>query len=146
MAPIPLVALDANKPVTSAEYSIDPHGSGINALSTTFSIIVVLIAALTLILAGFWFLLRTRRDVYYRHVGSGSTEYYIIESSVSIDMDEETGLGITYGDEGRRLSFETILDSASPRKAVFDSEELPVAMQERKGSLLERRGRQLLPF
>ena len=127
-----------------ARPALDLHRATIS-IATTLRILVIALAALTLALGCVWFLLRSRART--RHRRNLSTELIIFgsdpasdlmiyESDISISMIEE-GLGIDFDSD----DCETILSSASPRRIAFDDDKLPLMMAARKGSILDRRGR-----
>lgn len=66
-------------------------------------------------------------------------EYLILESTISIEIGDE-GFELEYSDDNGsptgRVSYETILNSATPQQLTFDIDKIP--------TLYERRGRRVL--
>ncbi|KAF2485144.1 hypothetical protein BDY17DRAFT_344043 [Neohortaea acidophila] len=114
------------------------------SFSTSSSLQTIIPILALLLLAASCTLLDLRRRT--RAQSADSTEYLILESEISIEIGDE-GFDIEYEDaDGQgRISYETILKSATPHQWTFDIEHLPTLHVERQpGNILERRGRKTL--
>lgn len=112
-----------------------------DALATSLRLILIFLAASSLVCGMLWLLMRRTRI--RLRVGNGldrSAELLILESDISIEMVGEDGEGsvLDFEDIIGRGSFETVLSSVSATKIAFDLEKLPVMM---RGEISERRGR-----